>query len=162
MSNQIYDEMSLESEIKSKFGLDVTTKSLIAHEISVAPAARATVFLSQKGLLFAYIHGSQRLALADIKKILARMGLKPELFLPPRGEAHYFDEIGARKFREIFPGRKVVSDKDLLFYRTLAPYNPAFVQIAEVTDGVIKQYDADSVGNWRPATQFSYRRIRTS
>lgn len=162
MNSEIYDDMSLENEIKARFGLDVNVKSMIAREIPVAPAARAWVFLSTKGMLFAFINGSQRLTLGDVKKILSRMGLRAELLLPPRGENNYFNEVGERKFKEVFPGRNVINDEDLIFYRTLAPYNPALIQIAEIPTGVIKQYDADSVGGWRTAAQFSYRRIKTS
>ena len=66
------------------------------------------------------------------------------------------------KFNETFPGRIAVSDEDLYFYKTLAPYCPALAQISEVTSGVIKQYDSTAVGNWRPSVRFSYRRLQTS
>ena len=63
---------------------------------------------------------------------------------------------------EVFPGRTRVSDEDIIFYRTLAPYNPALVMISEVKSGEIYQFDSDFRGNWRVATKFTYRRIRTS
>ena len=70
--------------------------------------------------------------LSDVKKIISRMGMRAELFLPPKGQPRYFEDIGKRKFREVFPGRKHVTDEDLHFYKTLAPYNPALVLISEV------------------------------
>src|SRR5690606_29547593 len=103
-----------------------------------------------------------KLVLSDVKKIVSRMGLKAELFLPPKGEVDYFDEIGRKKFREVFPARHTPSAEDIIFYRTLAPYNPALIQIHEVTTGEIKQFDTDASGGWRVAARFAYRRIKTS
>ena len=67
------------------------------------------------------------------------MGMRAELFLPPKGQPRYFEDIGKRKFREVFPGRRHVTDEDLHFYKTLAPYNPALVLISEVENGEIYQ-----------------------
>jgi hypothetical protein len=162
MNRDFYNDSTMEQQIKARFGLDVDVKSMIARAIPVGPGARANVFLSTKSLLFAFIVGTGRLTFGDVQKILSRMGLRPELFLPPRGEAHYFDEIGQQKFKEVFPGRQIVKSDDLRFYRTLAPYDPALVQIAEIISGRIKQYDNDAVSHWRTAAKFAYRRIRTS
>ena len=30
------------------------------------------------------------------------MGMRAELFLPPKGQPRYFEDIGKRKFREVF------------------------------------------------------------
>ena len=160
--NPMFDEIDLEKFIHSAFGLKIEIKSILADKIPVGSAAVATVILSTKGLLFALIAAHGAMNLGDVKKILSRMGLKAEQFLPPHTDGDYFNRIAKHKFREVFPGREVVNDADLTFYRTLAPYNPALVQIAEVASGVIKQYDLDAVGHWRPAAKFSYRRIRTS
>lgn len=160
MNSDIYDDVQTEKQIKVRFGLDVEVKSVIARRVPVGSATWANVFLSTKGMLYVFIVGTSKMNLGDVKKILARMKLRPELFVPPRGEVNYFDLIGAQKFREVFPGREVVGPGDITFYRTLAPYSPALVQIAEVIDGTIKQYDTDAVGRWRPAAKFSYRRIR--
>ena len=93
---------------------------------------------------------------------MVRMGLQAEIFIPPRGEPDYFDRIGRNKFREVFPGRSVVKSEDIAYYRTLAPYNPALIQIKEVKHGSIKRFDADSARDWRTAAEFAYRRISTS
>jgi hypothetical protein len=90
------------------------------------------------------------------------MGLKADIYLPPKGRPNYFDEVGQSKFHEVFPGRKNINDEDIMFYRTLASYNPALVLISEVKDGHIYQYDSDSTTNWRVAAKFAYRRIKTS
>jgi hypothetical protein len=160
--DSLYDEVRLEKHIHAAFGLRVEIKSVIAAKISVGPSSSATVFLSDKGLLYALIATRGGQNLGDVKKILGRMNLRSEQFMPPRSDAGYFDRVAATKFREVFPGRGVVNDQDLVFYRTLAPYNPALVQVAEILGGVIKQYDRDAATHWRPSVKFQYRRIRTS
>ncbi|MCP9466619.1 MAG: hypothetical protein NNC22_04475, partial [Candidatus Nanosynbacter sp. P5B_S4_bin.39.1] len=112
--------------------------------------------------LMMYLEATSPLILSDVKKIISRMGMRAELFLPPKGQPRYFEDIGKRKFREVFPGRRHVTDEDLHFYKTLAPYNPALVLISEVKNGEIYQFDSDAYGNWRVGARFSYRRIRTS
>jgi len=67
-----------------------------------------------------------------------------------------------KKFIEVFPGRKNIHDEDLIYYKTLVPYNPALVLISEVKNGHVYQYDADSKLNWRVGAKFAYRRIITS
>jgi hypothetical protein len=162
MSDDIYNDLALERVAKEKFGLRVDIDQVIARQIPVSHTAEATVFLTTKKQLFVYIDARSKLVLGDVKKIITRMGMRAELFLPPRGEINYFDEIGRAKFREVFPGRGHITAQDIIFYRTLAPYNPAFVQINEVIDGEIKQFDTDASSGWRTVTRFAYRRIKTS
>lgn len=162
MRDEIYDDIALERIAKERFGLTIDIDKVIVRQIPVSHTGEATVFLTTKKQLFVFIHAQSKLVLGDIKKITTRMGLKAELFLPPRGELNYFDEVGRRKFREVFPGRGHITEEDLIFYRTLAPYNPALVQINEVTGGEIKQFDTDASSSWRTAAKFAYRRIRTS
>lgn len=162
MNEQIYDDFALERLLKEQFGVSAEVDSVIARRIPVGRSVEATLFLTKKKQLFLYVHGESRLLFSDIQKIVSRVGLTAELYMPPKGRPHYFDEIGTRKFREIFPGRKVVTDQDIAFYRTLAPYSPALVLIQDVKTGTINQYDSDSQSGWRQHAKFSYRRIRTS
>lgn len=162
MIDRMYDEMTLERDITQRFGLDTTGMQIIAYKIPVSHTGEATVFLNSKKQLFVYIFAEANLVLADIKKIVARMHLKAETYLPPKGRPQYFDEVGTRKFREVFPGRSHVGESDIAYYRTLTPYNPALVAISEVEDGAIYRFDADATGGWRPSVKFTYRRIRTS
>lgn len=162
MSDGMFNELALERRISELFGLDVDIQQVIAEQIPVSRTSRATVFLNSKKQLYTYIEGQSRLQLGDIQKIVSRMGLKAELYLPPKSRPQYFDEIGRDKFREVFPGRSHINDGDIMYYRTLAPYNPALVLISEVKNGEIYRYDSDSSGDWRLATKFAYRRIRTS
>lgn len=162
MDDNWLDEVALEREAKTSFGMVVEIDKVIAHEIDVSRAAKASVYLTKKKQLLCYVHGHSRLLLSDVRKIISRMGLKAELYIPPKGQLNYFDDIGRDKFREVFPGRGHISDQDIAYYRTLAPYNPALILVSEVRDGVIYQYDADARSDWRPATKFAYRRIKTS
>lgn len=158
----MYDELALERSIKEYFGVDADISHVIVYKVPVGRTAMATLFLTTKKQLLLHISGQSKLLLGDVKKLVSRMSLKAELYFPPLGRPNYFDEIGQNKFYEVFPGRKNITESDIHFYRLLAPYNPALVLISEVKDGHVYQYDSDSTTNWRVATKFAYRRIRTS
>lgn len=162
MSDKMYDELALERTIKAQFGVDIDVRQSILMRSPVSRTAEASLFLTSKKQLYVYISGQTKFLLGDIKKLVARMGLKAELYVPPKARPHYFDEVGRDKFREVFPGRSNISESDILFYRTLAPYNPALVLISEVKSGEVYQFDTDASGQWRVAVKFAYRRIRTS
>lgn len=162
MRDEIYDDMALERIAKEHFGLDIDISQVVVRDIEVSRTAKATVFLTKKKQLLVFVNGHSKLLLGDIKKIITRMGLKAELYFPPKHQPDYFDTIGREKFREVFPGRGHIRDEDIIFYRTLAPYNPALVLISEVRAGEIYKYDSDARGEWRIAAKFAYRRIKTS
>ncbi len=162
VKDEIYNEVAIEHAAAAQFGVSFEIDKVLAHRIDVGRSAKATVFLTKKKQLYCYVDGPARLLLSDIKKIASRMGLKVELYFPPKGRPQYFDEIGRDKFREVFPGRQHVTDADIVFYRTLAPYMPALLLINEVRDGNIYQADSDASSGWRPAVKFAYRRIKTS
>lgn len=162
MSDEVYDDIAIERLARERFGMDIEIGKVIVRGIPVSRTAEATVFLTKKKQLYVYISARSRLVLGDISKLVSRMGLKAELFLPPVGSPDYFNVIGREKFEQVFPGRTYVADDELRFYRTLAPYNPALVLISEVKNGEIYRFDSDTRGNWRLAVRFAYRRIRTS
>ena len=162
MKSEVYDDMALEENIKKHFAVQYEIDQVIARNIPVGRTSNATVFITEKKELFAYISAESRLTLGDVRKMVSRMGLVAERFLPPHGNAEYFDEIARDKFLAVFPGRSHLRDDDLAYYRTLAPYRPALVQIARVKDGEIRQFDTDSSSGWRLAARFVYRRIKTS
>lgn len=161
MSDRMYDELAIERTIRDYFGVDADVSQSIVFDMPVSPMAVATLFLTSKKQLYVYISGRSRFTLGDVKKMVSKMGLKAEVYLPPKKRPYYFEEVGQAKFNEVFPGRKNISAEDIIYYRTLAPYNPALVSISEVKDGHIYKYDSDSRTKWRVATKFSYRRIKT-
>ncbi|MEI6229004.1 MAG: hypothetical protein WCP11_03210 [Candidatus Saccharibacteria bacterium] len=162
MSDRTYDELAVERAIKERFGIDADIRQAVLFRAPVGPLVEATLFLTSKKQLFLYVVGKSRLVFSDIKKIVFAMGLKADTYMPPKGRPDYFNEVGRAKFCEVFPGRKNVTDEDLIFYKTLAPYNPALVLISEVRDGYVYQYDSDSNTKWRVGAKFAYRRIKTS
>lgn len=162
MNDSLYDDVSIERQIKSAFGLSLDIDAVITRRMPVGRSTEGTLFLTGKKQLYFFIYGQAPLLLSDIKKIVSRAGLSAELYMPPAGRPAYFEDIGAAKFREVFPGRRAVSEEDVVFYKTLAPYNPALVLIHEVKNGTVYQYDSDAKGGWRPSVKFSYRRIMTS
>ena len=162
MTDKLYEELAIERAIRTHFGLTVDIYRPILSQFPLSRTAHATLFLTEKKQLYLYIDGESKLLLGDVKKLVSRVGLKAETYLPPKGRPDYFNEVGKAKFQDIFPGRSHISDDDILFYRTLAPYTPALVLISEVKDGHIYQYDSDANDSWRVGTKFTYRRIRTS
>ncbi|MFZ2126359.1 MAG: hypothetical protein WAV04_02500 [Candidatus Microsaccharimonas sp.] len=162
MNEQVYEDFALEKNLKAQFGVAAEVDSVIARRIPVSRTAEATLFLTKKKQLFLYVTSQSKLLLSDVQKIVSRVGLKAELYMPPKNRPHYFDEVGTEKFREIFPGRGHINEQDIAFYRTLAPYSPALILISEVKGGMIYQYDSDTNGDWRQHTKFAYRRIKTS
>ncbi len=156
------DTVEISRVARERFGVRLTAETVIVADVDVGAMARATLFLNDKKQLFLYVHGQSKLLLKDVRQIVARMGLEAELYFSLKGQPDYFDEIGREKFREVFPGRDVAQPADIAYYRQLAPYNPALVQIREVKDGHVYQHDSDARGGWRVATKFAYRRIRTS
>jgi len=162
MNDQVYHDFALEKIIKAKFGVNAEIDNVIARNFPVSRTAEATLFLTKKKQLFLYIDSQSKLLLSDVQKIVSRVGLKAELYLPPKNRPNYFDEIGTQKFQEIFPGRSHINQEDIAFYRTMTPYSPALILISEVKNGTIHQYDSDSSGQWRLNAKFTYRRIKTS
>lgn len=162
MNPAIYDNQALEDLVKNHFGQNLDVESVIIRNVPLSRTTMATVWLTKKKQLFVLITAQSSLTFGDVKKLVAHMGLKPEVFLPPKGRPTYFDDIGRAHFRNVFPGRAHITSDDLVYYRTLAPYNPALLQISEVLGGEIRQFDPDSHGGWRTATKFTYRRIKTS
>ncbi len=160
--HDVYDDMALEQVAKRQFGLDIEVDKVIARRIPVSRTAFASVFLTDRKQLYCFISAQSNLNLGEVKKFVTRMGLKAELYLPPKSRPNYFDDIGREHFRKVFPGLGPVSDSDLVYYRTLAPYNPALIMIKEVPHNEIRQFDTDARGKWRPAVKFTYRRIATS
>lgn len=162
MNEQLYDDIALEKTIRAQFGVVADIDTVIARHMPVSRTADATLFLTKKKQLFLYVDSQSKLLLSDVQKIVSRVGLKAELYMPPKGRPEYFNDIGLSKFREIFPGRSNITPQDIAFYRTLAPYSPALVLISEVKNGIIYQFDSDSMSSWRQHAKFAYRRIKTS
>lgn len=159
MKDEIYSDINLEKFLHGHFGVNFDIHKVIARDIPAGRTAEAFIFMTKKKRMYVFISAEAKVLLGDVQKILSKMNLKPEKFIPPSGVANYFEDRARSKFLEVFPGRSHVSSDDLRFYKTLIPYNPALVEIAEVRNGEIRSFDADTHGNWRVATRFSFRKI---
>jgi hypothetical protein len=163
MTDEILDDYSIERLAQEEFGIKVDIKQVVVRNAPTGRNSAGTLFLTTDNKLYLYIKAQATMLLDDVRKIVGRMGLEADDYLPPHGDKQYFDDVALDRFRSTFPGRTLVSaDDDLRFYKQLAPYNPALVRIAAVkTPGNIKQWDPDS-SDWRIAATLHYRRIKTS
>lgn len=161
MSPDIYDDMAIEAIANEHFGKRFDIQQVVVRSVPTTHTTVASVFLTSKNQLYALVHGRAPLTLGDVRKIVKRMGLEADAYLPPIHQPQYFDDIAVEKFKSVYPGRHDISDADLRYYRLSASYNPALVLISGVTDGTIKQFDSSDSSNWRTAAKFQYRRIKT-
>jgi len=148
----------LERICRDSFETTVAIKKVLVSNLSTSKGSRTTIFESDRHTLYALCVASQPLVLADIKRIIAGMGIEAEAYLAPHGDNTYFQEFGREAFFNMYPARKVASDKETAFYQTLAPYSPALVRIAKVK-GEIREY-VSSMREWQPAQTFSYARVQ--
>ncbi len=159
MNDDIYDDLAIEQIVKSEFGLQLEVKQVIAREIPVSHTATATVLLTPKHQLYVMVRAQAGQTLGDVRKIVKKMGLNAEAYVPPHHNGDYFNDIAQEKFRQVFPGRHSIDENELRYYRLLAPYNPALVKIDAIPEGVIRQFDAHDSSQWRVATRFAYKQI---
>ena len=162
MNPDIYDDMALEAIASEHFGKKLDIQSVVVRNIPTTHTTTASVFLTTKNQLYVLIHVRAPLTLGDVRKLVKRMGLEANAYLPPAHQPNYFDDIAVQKFKAVYPGRHDISDSDLRFYRLSASYNPALVLIDAVTDGTIKQFDANDSSKWRVAAKYQYRRIKAA
>ena len=150
---------ALATDLESEFGFSAPIKRLVAWRMPVSRSAKATIFFNHKNQLFIHITTPARQTLGDVRKVLFQVGLIAYKYLPPAGRPDYFVEIASEYFNKTYPSRKIVSDNDLRYFKTLALYNPALVQIKNVKDGVIKCFDPDAKGEWRVFCKLTYSRL---
>lgn len=160
MNPDIYDDIAVEAMTKDYFGVSLDIKQVIVRAIPTSHTTQATVLVTTKNQMYALVSGRAPMTLGDVRTIMRRMGLVADAYIAPKSKKDYFNVVAIAKFKQVFPGRQPTGDADLRFYRLLAPYNPALVRIAEVSDGVIKQFDAADTSHWRVAAKCTYRRIK--
>ena len=159
MLDEIFDDNSIENVAEKEFKQKLEIRQVIARGIPTGRAAKATVFIAKNNNLYVYITAEAPMVLDDVRKMIGRMGMVADKYIPPRADEGYFDAVALERFKGVFPGRSAVSKEDLIFYRQLAPYNPALVKIKEVKTGEIKQFESDGA-IWRTAAKFSFRKVK--
>lgn len=162
MIESIYKEEILERALLKDFGVKLKVDQMIVHDLPLSRTSYAQLFMTPDKNLYCFIEARSNLNLGDVKKLAQKVGIVPDKFLPPNGRKEYFDEVALKKFKQVFPGRTHVNDLDLAYYRTLVPYHPALIQVKEILNGHIYQFDPDAINSWRVNKAFSYRRIKTS
>ena len=113
----MHDERALAALIDDQFGLTIEIQSVVLPMSDVSRTAQATVVLDRTGELLAYITARAIMTLGDVKRLVRRMGLRPERFVPPKHQPNYFDDVATEKFQAVFPGMNVTSPDDLIYYR---------------------------------------------
>lgn len=159
MVSEAFDDIALEKACKDQFGLSLDIGEVLVRGISTGQSAFATVFKTTSGQVFAYIMSRGTQLLTDVQKMVIRMECEAETYLPPNAEKDYFDRIGREKFKVLFPGKHILGEDDLRFYKGLAPYNPALVRLSKVK-GEIRAYD-NQLKAWRKVRDFHYSKIAT-
>lgn len=161
MLDEAMGDIVIEEIAKKQFGLDIEVRQVLAREIPVSHTATSTVFLTSKNQLFSMIHAKSALNLGDVRRLVKKMGLEAEGYLPPVQDKDYFNTVASAKFSSVFPGRHHIDESELRYYRLLVPYNPALIRVRAVTDGVVRQFDPRDSSGWRTAVKFAYRQIPT-
>lgn len=128
---------------------------MIVRRMPAGPAIWANVFLGGDKTVYVFIEGTKTMTMGDVKRIVGRMGMRADRFFAPYAEENYFNSRAEVKFKEIFPGKPIIGESDLMHYKSLVAYSPALVSILEIPDGKINQYDNDAAGGWRTHVRFT-------
>ena len=159
MNNSLFNEVSLTDFVNLSFEVNLSVSEIITNKELVSRSDLATVFMTDKNKLYALVQPKSKKLLDDIRKIVQKMNLVPYDFIPPVGEPNYFVDIATKHFKKTFPGRRINNESDLVFYKRLAPYTPALVQVKSVRNGEIKCFDSDARGSWRTCKKLVYNKI---
>ena len=159
MNDDIYNDLAIEKVCKDKFGVVLDIAEVVLRAAPVAATAHGTLFKTTSGQMMLYVNSQAAQVLDDVTKIVLRMNLEADYFLPPNAENEYFDRVGRDKFKAMFPGKHINSADDIRYYKNLAPYNPALVRIAKVK-GEVRAYDPQS-HTWHKVKDYSYNKIKT-
>lgn len=141
-----------------RFATDMPVKRIIISDVPTGTESFTTVFESDNQTIYALCTSKKSMTLADVRRIIHGMGMEADAYLPPAGNKNYFKDYGRRAFLAAYPARKISSDKEMAYYQTTAPYNPALVRIAKV-NGEIREYLA-ALQRWQKTAKYSYRRIK--
>lgn len=152
----------LQAIVSEQFSKKIVIRQVVLGNFEVGRTARAWIFLDDKKQAYLFVFAEARQTLGDVKKLTGRINVIASSYIPPRGDKSYFDDIGRKKFSEVFPGRPSISESDIVYYRTLAIYNPALIELKEIKNGEIKCFDATTPGNWRTVKRFSYIKVKTA
>jgi hypothetical protein len=158
MNDAILDDLAIEKTCKERFGVAVDVTDVIVRAVPAGVATRATIFVTTNRHVYAYIVSQSSMVLDDVRKIIRRMECEADVFVPPYGEPDYFDRIGRTKFKAMFPGKPILGEDDLRYYKNLASYNPALVRLSKIK-GEIRGFEVESK-SWRKVKDYAYNKIK--
>ncbi|HSE61661.1 MAG TPA: hypothetical protein VLA88_05200 [Candidatus Saccharimonadales bacterium] len=159
MREEIFDDIAIEKAGQEKFGLTLDIAEVVVRGVQTGIASKATVFKTTNGQVWLYIVSHSTQLFDDVQKIVNRMNVEAELYVPPHGETDYFNRIGREKFKVMFPGKPVRSEEDLRYYKKLALYNPALIRLSKIK-GEVRAYDPQGKG-WHKVKDYAYSKIKT-
>lgn len=154
---EVMNNDAIEHTIEAAFAQKLSIGEIIVHDLPVGYSATATVFKTSPNMLYALVQSQSPMVLADVRSVLRSMNVDPEGYEPPHGDKEYFKRIGTQRFKEMFPGKHIMSDDDTRYYETLAPYNPALVRIARVK-GDIRGFHIETK-TWRKVKDYAFSKI---
>lgn len=159
MNEEIFGDIAIEQSCKDRFVVNVDIGQVVIRGAQTGVASHGTIFKTTNGQMWLYIASQSPLVLDDVQKIVSRMNVEADLYCPPHGEADYFTRIGRDKFKIMFPGKPIIGEDDLRYYKKLAPYNPALVRLSKIK-GEIKAYNLQSK-SWHKVKEYNYNKIKT-
>lgn len=159
MNEEMLGDIAIEKSCKERFGVDFDIAQVIVRGVQTGTASQGSIFKTTNGQVWLYVTSQSPLLLDDVLKIVSRMNLEAEVFLPPNAETDYFTRIGSTKYKALFPGKHITSEDDLAYYKKLAPYNPALVRLGRIK-GEIRAYNPQSKA-WHKVKDYNYSKIKT-
>jgi hypothetical protein len=158
MNDDLYSDIALEETMSQQFHKKMDITRMIVRNMQVGVNAYASLFRVKGGAVYVLLRSTyQQMTVADVKRIVREMGLETSEMLPPAAVEEYFVMHATRRFKEVYPGRRDVSDDDLRYYMTLVPYSPALLKVSKIK-GEIKEYDPQARA-WHVIKQMSYNHI---
>ncbi len=159
MNDEIIALVSLSHDLNNHFNAP-NPAEIIADKVDLSRSTTMLLFMDQQDNLFAFITSKAKTTLGDIRKMLLKANLIPIKFFDPKNKPNHFDQIATELFKQAYPGMKPVSNKDLIYYKTLVSCNPALVEIKNIRNGIIKSFDTNAKNNWRPYKKFNYSKVK--
>jgi hypothetical protein len=154
---EVTELIDLEGTCRAHFDAPLDIKRIVASNIPTGKSSHTTVFETKDRNVYALCESDLPLTLADIKKIMRGMGIEAKEYLPPAFDKDYFLNYGRDAFLAAYPGRKLVTNDDLSYYESLAPYTPALIKIARVKHE-LRQF-VPVVNQWYKTLDYSYNQI---
>lgn len=160
MDSNFFTDLAITETIREHFAKKFEITRMIVRDIQVTATAHATVFRIKGGSVYVLIRSGAEMTLGDVKKVLRNMGVEPADFVPPSSVDTYFEDKAMEKYKEVFPGKRILNGaEELRYYRTLIPYTPALVHVNRIR-GELREYEPQS-RQWKLVKRLSYARIQT-